>query len=80
MELKKRKITQVYLLPDTAEERSGFADGLVSLAKQFNVQITAGSVHDEISYVEILEKELSEHISESGVEDIRQIYEHSMVE
>lgn len=72
-------ITKVFKLPADSEKRLAFLEGVKALAEQCGVEETAGSSCDEMTYVERLEKELLEHISDSGIEDIRQEYESEVM-
>lgn len=67
--------TQVYQLPADEAARAKFLDGIKSLAVECKATWVAGSVHDETAYVETLEKELTEHVGEQGVENIRREFE-----
>ncbi|WGK63545.1 hypothetical protein QAO71_17400 (plasmid) [Halopseudomonas sp. SMJS2] len=67
--------TKVFALPADAENRMAFLNGVKALAEKHGVDEIGGSLFDELSYVEMIEKELAEHISSDGVEDLRQEYE-----
>lgn len=69
--------TKVFALPDDVEKRMAFLNGVKALAEEYGVEETAGSLFDELTYVEKIEQELAEHISLDGVEDLRQEYEKS---
>lgn len=75
MSKKRLHITQVYALPADEAARTKFLDGVKSLASECKAEWVAGSRHDEMSYLEIIEKELATHIGESGVEGLRQKFE-----
>jgi hypothetical protein len=67
--------TQVYELPSDEVARKSFLDGITALAEQFNAKWVAGSVHNEIDYADLLAQELTEHVGELAVENIRQEFE-----
>lgn len=69
--------TKVFQFPQDSGDRKAFLQDLESLAAQYNVSVIAGSVHNEISYVEVLEKSLSDEIGDFQLEDIRQEFERS---
>lgn len=69
------KVTRVYALPSDVTHRKAFLEGIRMLADQYQATQVAGSMHDEITYVEVLERELAEHLGVQGVEKIRLDYE-----
>lgn len=76
--IKTTKITtQVFELPADEAARSQFLKGIKALTDECNATWISGSVHNEIAYIETLEKELADHVGELGVEDIRREFEHS---
>lgn len=69
--------TQVYQLPTDEADRIKFTSGVEAIAAECKATWVAGSVHDELSYVEILEKALTREIGDRAVEKIRQMYERT---
>lgn len=67
--------TQVYRLPTNEQDRANFLEGVKALAEKFQVQVVAGSRNDEISFNEILEKELEGEVGFYRVEELRQVFE-----
>jgi hypothetical protein len=67
--------TRVYQLPADETARSKFVNGLKALEEECCVTFLAGSLNNEMTYIEMLEAELNEHIGENAVEDIRQKFE-----
>ncbi len=67
--------TQVFALPADQAARKKFLDGVKALADACGATWVSGSVHDEMGYADLLTEELSEHIGDMGVEDIRQKFE-----
>tara|TARA_Y100000780_G_scaffold12814_1_gene10960 strand:+ start:44 stop:202 length:159 start_codon:yes stop_codon:yes gene_type:complete len=47
--------TKVFALPDDAEKRMAFLNGLKALAAECGVEETGGSLYDELTYIEKLE-------------------------
>lgn len=70
-----KMITKVFALPDDAEKRAAFLNGMKELAEKHGVVETGGSLFDELTYTEKLEQELSERAGPFEVEDIRQEFE-----
>lgn len=69
--------TRVFQLPSDEALCKKFFDGLRALEKDCKAIEVGGSVHDEITYADLLEKELEEHIGDQGVENFRQDYERA---
>ncbi|MBF6615500.1 MAG: hypothetical protein ITG07_02120 [Candidimonas sp.] len=67
--------TQVYQLPDDQAQRERFLEGIRELAAQTGAQWLAGSAHNEMEYVEALEKELGDELGDLVVEDFRLSFE-----
>ncbi len=70
-------VTHVYQLPADESNRAHFLNGLRALAETYGSACIACSVHDEMSYADRLEKELSLHAGEGVVENIRQEFEQN---
>lgn len=68
-------ITEVYQLPRDDEARKKFTNGIKALADECQATWVAGSVSNEMDYVEMLENELSERYGQAFVEDLRQKFE-----
>ncbi|MNJ53192.1 hypothetical protein D3C77_485720 [compost metagenome] len=72
-----RMITKIFGLPENTDQRKKFSDGVEALAAECGVTNLGGSMHNELNYVEKLEKELEERIGQLAVEDLRQTFERS---
>ncbi len=75
MSTMKRVSTQVFELPTDDVSRRKFLDGVKALAAECGANWLAGSVHNEIAYADLLEKELAAHEGSEGVEAIRLQFE-----
>jgi hypothetical protein len=71
----KKISTQVYELPADQAARTKFLDGVKALADECKATWLAGSVHNEMDYADLLAEELTRHVGEQEVENIRQEFE-----
>lgn len=69
--------TQVFQLPDEQKKCEQFLEGVRALAAETGAQFLAGSVNNEMAWVEVLEKELEDELGDAAVESLRQSFERN---
>ncbi|MDO7927766.1 hypothetical protein Q6A51_13300 [Pseudomonas sp. KFB-139] len=67
--------TQVFMLPDDEVARKKFLAEVNALASEYGAVWVSGSVYDEMAYADLLAEELSDHITDMAIEDIRHNFE-----